>query len=102
MNARAATKTTRLRTAVPAAGPIITGVTAIPYSGNIITRVVAAHQVMAIVIAIPAGEQHRLATTVVKTTLAKPRPAEKSGNHAAAATAAIAACTAPTLTAAPV
>ena len=51
MNARAATKTTRLRTAVPAAGQIITGVTVIPCSNNIATGVVAALRV----IAIPAG-----------------------------------------------
>jgi hypothetical protein len=98
IDVKVVTKTIKLKIAALTAGPIITNVPAIPCSGNIATRVAAALRV----IAIPAGEQHRLATTVVKTTLAKPRPAEKSGNHAAAATAAIAACIVLTLTAAPV
>lgn len=99
MNVRAAPKTTKLRTAALIAGLIITDVPAIRGSENIVIRAVLAVRA----IAISAGEQHRLATTVVKTMLVKQRqPAVPNTNHAAAVAPATAACIVLTLTAEPV
>ncbi|MBU4351107.1 hypothetical protein KKH63_02130 [Patescibacteria group bacterium] len=63
MNVKAAPKATKLRTVAPAAGLTITDVPAIRGNENTVTRAVLAVRA----ITISAGEQHRLATTVVKT-----------------------------------